>query len=111
MFEIYGTGEEPEFDYIEGSPKGPQHWGELKPEWAECKDGRSQSPIDILNKNVKIASKTGDLRLNYKASNAIVKNTGFSIEVRTYLISSATSIFMYTTYFTYFIFYTKFTIS
>ncbi|KAK7838536.1 alpha carbonic anhydrase 7 [Quercus suber] len=81
MFEIYGTGEEPEFDYIEGSPKGPQHWGELKPEWAECKDGRSQSPIDILNKNVKIASKTGDLRLNYKASNATVKNTGFSIEV------------------------------
>ncbi|KAK4583098.1 hypothetical protein RGQ29_026042 [Quercus rubra] len=74
------VGEEPEFDYIEGSPKGPQHWGELKPEWAECKDGQSQSPINILNKNVKIASKTGDLRLNYKASNATVKNTGFSIE-------------------------------
>ncbi|KAM3689304.1 hypothetical protein ACB098_09G036800 [Castanea mollissima] len=75
------AGEEPEFDYIEGSPKGPQQWGELKPEWAECKDGRSQSPIDILNKSVKIASNTGDLRLNYKASNATVKNTGFSIEV------------------------------
>ena len=110
MFEIYGIGEEPEFDYIEGSPKGPQHWGELKPEWAECKDGLSQSPIDILNKNVKIAS-IGDLRLNYKASNATVKNTGFSMEVRTYLISSATSIIMYTTYCTHSIFYTKFTIS
>nr|XP_023882115.1 alpha carbonic anhydrase 7-like [Quercus suber] len=79
MFSVT-AGEEPEFDYIEGSPKGPEHWGELKPEWAECKDGRSQSPINILNKNVKIASKTGDLRLNYKASNATVKNTGFSIE-------------------------------
>nr|POF05266.1 alpha carbonic anhydrase 5 [Quercus suber] len=76
------TGEEPEFNYIKGSPKGPEHWGELKPEWAMCKNGKSQSPIDILNKDVQVNINPGDLRLNYKASNAIIKNTGHSVEVR-----------------------------
>nr|POE65489.1 alpha carbonic anhydrase 7 [Quercus suber] len=75
------TGEEPEFNYIKGSPKGPEHWGELKPEWAMCKNGKSQSPIDILNKDVQVNINPGDLRLNYKASNAIIKNTGHSVEV------------------------------
>ncbi|XP_075637623.1 carbonic anhydrase Nec1-like isoform X2 [Castanea sativa] len=75
------TDEEPEFDYIKGSPKGPEHWGELKLEWATCKNGQSQSPIDILNKDVQVNINPGDLRLNYKASNAIIKNTGPSVEV------------------------------
>jgi carbonic anhydrase len=26
---------------------GPQNWGRLKPEWAQCAEGRTQSPIDI----------------------------------------------------------------
>ena len=33
------------WDYSEA--KGPSHWGELKPEFAACKDGHQQSPIDI----------------------------------------------------------------
>jgi len=32
----------------EGS-EGPQHWGDLKPEFAPCKTGHRQSPIDIRN--------------------------------------------------------------
>ena len=80
--EIYLAGEKPEFNYIKGSPKGPEHWGELKPEWATCKNGQSQSPIDILNKDVQVNINPGDLRLNYKASNAIIKNTDHSVEVR-----------------------------
>ena len=76
------AGEEPEFNYIEGSPKGPEHWGELKSEWKLCKIGRHQSPIDILNKDVQVNINPRDLRLNYKASNAIIKNTGHSVEVR-----------------------------
>uniref|UniRef100_A0A7N2M8L0 Alpha-carbonic anhydrase domain-containing protein n=1 Tax=Quercus lobata TaxID=97700 RepID=A0A7N2M8L0_QUELO len=76
------TGEEPEFNYIEGSPKGPEHWGELKPEWKLCKIGRHQSPIDILYKDVRVNINLGDLRLNYKVSNAIIKNTDSYVEVR-----------------------------
>jgi len=35
------------WDY--GESRGPSHWGELKPEFAPCKDGHRQSPIDIRN--------------------------------------------------------------
>ncbi len=28
-------------------PKGSQHWGDLDPEYAACKTGKAQSPIDI----------------------------------------------------------------
>jgi carbonic anhydrase len=34
-----------EWDY--GTERGPQHWGDLKPEFAPCKAGHRQSPIDI----------------------------------------------------------------
>jgi carbonic anhydrase len=27
--------------------KGPEHWGDLDPQYAPCKDGKEQSPIDI----------------------------------------------------------------
>jgi carbonic anhydrase len=30
-------------------PKGPEHWGDLDPAYATCKDGEEQSPIDIRN--------------------------------------------------------------
>ena len=96
MFEIHGAGEDPDFDYIEGSPKGPQHWGELKPDWAACKNGRMQSPIDILNEKVKVNPNPGEIRLNYKPSNATIKNTGV-LEVSRYLY--------YTTYSTHFYYY------
>ena len=32
----------------EGS-RGPEHWGELDPAYAACRDGKEQSPIDIRN--------------------------------------------------------------
>ena len=35
------------WDY--GPSRGPSHWGELKREYAPCKDGHHQSPIDIRN--------------------------------------------------------------
>ena len=33
------------WDYSES--RGPSHWGELEPEFAPCKNGHRQSPIDI----------------------------------------------------------------
>src|ERR1700757_292302 len=35
------------WDY--GDALGPSHWGDLKPEFAPCKTGHHQSPIDIRN--------------------------------------------------------------
>jgi len=36
---------DPDWHY-EG-PEGSEHWGELSPQFAACRDGRAQSPIDI----------------------------------------------------------------
>ncbi|KAL2323193.1 hypothetical protein Fmac_027572 [Flemingia macrophylla] len=77
-----GVGEdEREFDYIEGSEKGPSHWGDLKEEWAICKNGDMQSPIDLSNARVKIISYSDQLYTNYKSSNATIINRGHDIAV------------------------------
>jgi carbonic anhydrase len=39
----------PEHVWDYGAAHGPSHWGELKPEFAPCKNGHHQSPIDIRN--------------------------------------------------------------
>lgn len=39
----------PAHDWDYGERQGPSHWGELKPEFAPCKNGHRQSPIDIRN--------------------------------------------------------------
>ena len=66
------------------SEKGPAHWGELKEEWAACKHGKLQSPIDLLNHKVKVIPKLGDLKFSYKPSNATIRNRGHDIAVRKY---------------------------
>ena len=38
--------DEPVWHYDGG--EGPEHWGELGPRFASCRDGRQQSPIDIV---------------------------------------------------------------
>jgi carbonic anhydrase len=39
----------PEHTWDYGESQGPSHWGDLKPEFAPCKNGHRQSPIDIRN--------------------------------------------------------------
>lgn len=46
-------------------PKGPEHWGDLDPAYAACKDGKEQSPIDIRDAK-KAALPT--LRFEYQSS-------------------------------------------
>ncbi|KAL5546068.1 hypothetical protein UlMin_005755 [Ulmus minor] len=75
------TEDEREFDYVKESEKGPAHWGELKEEWAACKHGKLQSPIDLLNHKVKVIPKLGDLKFSYKPSNATIRNRGHDIAV------------------------------
>ncbi|KAJ0970353.1 hypothetical protein J5N97_023230 [Dioscorea zingiberensis] len=70
---------ESEFSYIDGSPNGPEHWGDLHPEWATCSRGMMQSPIDLAYERVIVDQSLGKLRRNYKATNATLKNRGHDI--------------------------------
>src|SRR5712672_3471828 len=47
LFAANSVAQEHNWDY--GTVQGPEHWGELKPEFALCKDGHHQSPIDTRN--------------------------------------------------------------
>ncbi|KAI8569379.1 hypothetical protein RHMOL_Rhmol02G0274200 [Rhododendron molle] len=71
--------DEREFDYLNASGKGPLHWGDLKEEWAACKNGEIQSPIDMSNQRMKIIQKSRQLERNYKPANATMKNRGHDI--------------------------------
>ncbi|XP_038881410.1 alpha carbonic anhydrase 7-like [Benincasa hispida] len=73
--------DEREFDYMEGSEKGPGHWGKLKKEWEACNNGDLQSPIDLSSLRVKIIPKLGELKRSYYPCNATVKNRGHDISI------------------------------
>ena len=83
--EPFGAEDEREFDYIEGSEKGPSHWGEIQKDWAACKNGSMQSPIDLSNRRVKVIPQLGELEINYKPCNSTVKNRGHDILVRKHM--------------------------
>ncbi|XP_023544237.1 alpha carbonic anhydrase 7-like [Cucurbita pepo subsp. pepo] len=82
--------DEREFDYREGSEKGPRHWGKIKKEWEACNNGVLQSPIDLSSQRVKIVPKFGDVKRSYKPCNATVKNRGHDISI--YWVGKAGSI-------------------
>jgi carbonic anhydrase len=57
---------------------GPSHWGDLEPDFAACKNGHSQSPIDIRN------PKKADLpaiEFNYKDSPLDIIDNGHTIMI------------------------------
>ncbi len=61
-----------------GGEHGPKEWGELEPGFAQCKLGKSQSPIDI--RNTKKAALPA-LDFQYAKSSAEVVNNGHTIQV------------------------------
>lgn len=78
------TENEPPFMYWSNSSKGPEHWGNLKEEWKSCEFGKFQSPINIpAERRVLVLPEMGRLRRMYKPAQAVVKNRGHDIMVRT----------------------------
>lgn len=77
----YVAEDEREFNYEEGSEKGPSRWGEIHANWSMCGNGTMQSPIDLLNKRVEVVSHLGRLKRDYKPSNATLKNRGHDMMV------------------------------
>ncbi|KAG6771840.1 hypothetical protein POTOM_023232 [Populus tomentosa] len=55
--------DEREFDYIEGSEKGPAQWGDVKREWADCRTGRLQSPIDMYDMELHMLHTTSEQKI------------------------------------------------
>ncbi len=58
---------------------GPANWGDLSPEFAMCKTGKVQAPIDISTKG--LAKVTTPIKTDYSPSKAIVVNNGHTIQV------------------------------
>jgi carbonic anhydrase len=44
---VVGQDHNVEHDWDYSGSHGPSHWGDLKPEFAACREGHRQSPIDI----------------------------------------------------------------
>lgn len=59
--------------------EGPDHWGELSPEFRACGVGAEQSPIDLSDP---VPSALGDLSIAWRAVPAKVVNNGHTIQVQ-----------------------------
>jgi carbonic anhydrase len=55
--------------------RGPQHWGDLDPEYAPCRDGHAQSPIDIRDTE---KANLPPLRFDYKNGPLNIINNGYT---------------------------------
>ncbi|CAJ1891718.1 unnamed protein product [Sphenostylis stenocarpa] len=72
----------PEFGYNKDSGNGPEHWGDIKEEWAACKIGQIQSPIDLSSKSVQVIPMLEGLKYwTYNPQHATVLNIGNVIAV------------------------------
>jgi len=60
--------------------KGPEHWGDLNPDFAACTNGKEQSPINIETSRVIEDEKISDLVINYKPTEFSLTNNGHTIQ-------------------------------
>jgi carbonic anhydrase len=64
------------WDYSEAD--GPSHWGDLKPEFAPCKNGHRQSPIDIRNPQ---RADLPPIQFDYKPSPLRIIDNGHTVMI------------------------------
>lgn len=57
---------------------GPEHWGDLEPDYATCKTGSRQSPIDIEGAK---PSDLPQIQFNYQISPLKIINNGHTIQI------------------------------
>ncbi|XP_054786589.1 alpha carbonic anhydrase 7-like [Prosopis cineraria] len=93
------SSEDHEFSYDPDSEKGPDHWGDIRPEWYKCKNGTMQSPINLNIHESQLTSSLGPLQLYYHPSDATIFSTGHDIMVEWagdagYLLINGTKYFL-----------------
>ena len=59
---------------------GPEHWGDINPDYAVCTNGKEQSPINIETSQVIEDEKIADLVINYKPTGFSLSNNGHTIQ-------------------------------
>jgi carbonic anhydrase len=55
--------------------RGPEHWGDLDPDYSACKDGKAQSPIDI---RTTVKAELPAIRFEYKSGPLKIINNGYT---------------------------------
>jgi carbonic anhydrase len=73
---IYAEETHHEWDY--GAAHGPKHWGEIKPEFASCANGKAQSPIDIRNP---VHEKLAPIKFDYHPAPLHIVDNGHTVQV------------------------------
>lgn len=58
---------------------GPSKWGNLDPSYKLCKDGKQQTPIDIITKNTKKTK--NNIKFNYSDNTKDIINNGHSVQI------------------------------
>ena len=59
----------------------PAHWGDLKPEFFMCRDGKNQSPVDIQTSKTLQAIGLEDIEFHYVTNATEAVNNGHTIKV------------------------------
>lgn len=59
---------------------GPEHWADLSPDNALCKEGKNQSPIDIVE-SAAVKSDLPALKFDYKPMSLVIQNKEFTMNV------------------------------
>ncbi|KMY49679.1 carbonic anhydrase [Peribacillus loiseleuriae] len=59
---------------------GPEHWGDINPDYAACTNGKEQSPVNIEMSKVIEDEKIKDLDINYKPTGFSLSNNGHTIQ-------------------------------
>ena len=68
----------PEWSY-EGET-GPEYWGDINPDYALCKKGKEQSPINIETSHVIEDEKMTDVFFNYIPTGFSLSHYGYTIQ-------------------------------
>jgi len=68
----------PEHTWDYSDAHGPNHWGDLTPEFAMCKNGHRQSPIDIRNPQ---RASIPPIRIDYKRSPLHIIDNGHTVMI------------------------------
>src|SRR5262245_10803134 len=58
--------------------EGPEHWGELSPDYALCASGKEQSPVDVPST---ASVNPADIEFNYQPTALNIFNNGHTVQV------------------------------